>query len=48
LEYPLQQETLYFGTTRGVSNALLSETAMVQLEQGMLLCVVIHHTGALE
>ena len=42
LEYPLKQETLHFGTTRGVSNTLLSNNATVQLEQGMLLCVIIH------
>ena len=42
LEYPLQQETLRFGTTRGVSNVLLGDSATIQLQQGMLLCVVIH------
>ena len=42
LEYPLNQETLRFGTTRGVSNTLLGESASVELEQGMLLCVLIH------
>ena len=42
LEYPLRGETLHFGSTRGVSNTLLSETATVQLDQGMLLCVLIH------
>jgi thiamine pyrophosphokinase len=48
LEYPLQQETLQFGTTRGVSNALLSDSATVQLGQGMLLCVLIHLRNAPE
>ncbi len=44
LEYPLHGETLYFGATRGISNVLLQETATLYLEQGMLLCVVIHKT----
>ncbi|NMC13367.1 MAG: thiamine diphosphokinase [Chloroflexi bacterium] len=42
LEYPLQGETLHFGSTRGVSNVLLAKTAAVSLDQGLLLCVVIH------
>lgn len=42
LEYPLQNETLYFGSTRGVSNVLVNPSAWVTLEEGLLLCVVIH------
>jgi thiamine pyrophosphokinase len=42
LEYPLNCETLHFGSTRGVSNVLVEERAWVALEQGLLLCVVIH------
>jgi thiamine pyrophosphokinase len=42
LEYPLSGETLFFGGTRGVSNVFLSNIASVRLEQGLLLCVVIH------
>jgi thiamine pyrophosphokinase len=42
LEYPLQGETLSFGSTRGVSNVLLGEQARISLEAGLLLCVVIH------
>jgi thiamine pyrophosphokinase len=42
LEYPLTCETLYFGSTRGVSNVLVEERGWVSLEQGLLLCVVIH------
>jgi thiamine pyrophosphokinase len=45
LEYPLHGETLYFGATRGISNVLLEETASVYLEEGILLCVVIHSPG---
>jgi thiamine pyrophosphokinase len=42
LEYPLQGETLHFGSTRGVSNVMQAKTATVYLETGLLLCVVIH------
>ncbi|MFM8320784.1 MAG: thiamine diphosphokinase [Chloroflexota bacterium] len=47
LEYPLHAETLLFGGTRGVSNVLLGEPAGVQIETGMLICVVIHAPGEL-
>lgn len=42
LEYPLRGETLRFGETRGISNLLLDRTAVVQLEDGLLLCVILH------
>ncbi len=42
LEYPLHGETLYFGGTRGVSNVFIQDSATIHLDQGMLLCVVIH------
>ena len=42
LEYPLQDETLWLGSTRGVSNVFLGHTAGIHLCQGLLLCVVIH------
>jgi len=42
LEYPLDDETLPFGGTRGISNILLGEKGAVSLSQGILLCVVIH------
>lgn len=38
-EYPLQDATLSFGTTRGVSNILTGSTATVQLQSGVLLCI---------
>lgn len=41
LEYALQDETLYFGSTRGISNVLLNQTATVQLRAGNLLCILI-------
>ncbi len=43
LEYPLHDETLLFGSTRGVSNVFLAEQARVTLRSGLLACVVIHH-----
>ena len=42
LEYPLNNENLYFGATRGVSNVLLSSPAQVQITTGMLICTIIH------
>jgi len=40
LEYPLDNEDLGFGLTRGISNQMASERAVIQLEKGLL--VVIH------
>lgn len=42
LEYPLHGETLHFGSTRGVSNVMVSQQASVTLEDGLLVCIVIH------
>lgn len=42
MEYTLQDETLYFGSTRGVSNVMLGEEARLTLGEGLLLCVTIH------
>jgi thiamine pyrophosphokinase len=39
LEYPLNDESLFFGPTRGVSNVLLGVEARVSLKSGMLLCI---------
>ncbi len=43
LQYPLRDETLTPGTTRGVSNVLATNEASVVLADGTLL--VIHHPG---
>jgi thiamine pyrophosphokinase len=43
LEYPLNGDRLVFGGSRGVSNVLTAESAKVSLQEGLLLCVVIHH-----
>lgn len=42
LEYPLDQGSLVFGSTRGISNVLQGEAARVSLKEGVLMCVVIH------
>jgi thiamine pyrophosphokinase len=42
LEYPLQDETLFFGSPRGVSNLINGETAWVYLKQGTLLCCLLN------
>jgi thiamine pyrophosphokinase len=41
LEYPLKNETLLFGSTRGISNVMSQQTASVFLQEGLLLCVHI-------
>jgi thiamine pyrophosphokinase len=40
LAWPLVDETLYLGASRGVSNRLVEEKAVVSVRKGMLLCVV--------
>lgn len=42
LEYPMSNEDLYLGSTRGVSNVICELPASVSLAEGMLLCI-IHH-----
>lgn len=40
LEYPLSNETLFFGPARGISNVMLGSYARVWVEKGQLLCVL--------
>jgi len=40
LEYPLNDETLQYGTARGVSNVFTQEQAQIFITQGVLLCVI--------
>ncbi len=40
LEWPLTNETLYLGGSRGVSNLLLDESAQITVEVGTLLCFI--------
>jgi thiamine pyrophosphokinase len=42
LEWSLDDETLHFGSTRGISNVQKRERAQVRVRQGQLLCVVTH------
>jgi len=41
LEYPLNNETLYLGATRGISNTITATEASITVEDGQLLCVHI-------
>lgn len=40
LEYPLKNESLIFGSPRGVSNVLVSTRAKIEVREGTLLCIV--------
>ena len=40
LEYTLDNETLFVGTTRGISNILKEDTAEIAIESGILLVVI--------
>ncbi len=42
LKYPLNNEPLFLGSTRGVSNVMLSEQASVSFSSGLLLVFIIH------
>jgi thiamine pyrophosphokinase len=42
LKWELHGETLRFGLARGVSNVLLGREARVHVQEGIILCVVIH------
>ncbi|MEA3417656.1 MAG: thiamine diphosphokinase [Thermodesulfobacteriota bacterium] len=41
LEYPLKDDVLRLGSSRGISNVLIRNSATVFLKQGLLLCVHI-------
>ena len=41
LEYPLHDEMLSFGSTRGISNVMMERGATVSLAEGLLICTVI-------
>jgi thiamine pyrophosphokinase len=43
LQYPLRDETLYFGPARGVSNVMLAEEASLSTREGTLL--IVHTAG---
>lgn len=39
LAYPLNHETLYPDHTRGISNEMLTDSATISIEDGLLLCI---------
>jgi len=41
-EYPLENETLRLGTTRGISNVFESDTGGIELKTGKLLVTIMH------
>jgi thiamine pyrophosphokinase len=45
LEYPLSDELLEFGATRGISNVMLSRSFAIDIQTGHLLCVLTHRSG---
>ena len=40
LEWPLENEILLMGASRGISNVLLGEKAVIRVNDGLLLCFV--------
>jgi len=44
LQYPLRGETLYPERTRGISNVMEGEEAVVSLDTGLLLCIHTHQS----
>ena len=46
LEYPLEDETLIFGATRGISNVLAGTEASIHIGGGILLCVHLRGEGS--
>ena len=45
LKYPLKGETLFFGSSRGVSNVVLSEDPEVEIGNGILFCAISSANG---
>lgn len=41
LEYPLRNETLYFASTRGISNVMTSDTCEITIEKGIALVIKV-------
>lgn len=40
LAYSLYNETLYFGSSRGVSNVFVADRAQITIKEGLLLCIL--------
>lgn len=43
LEYPLKDETLYFGDTRGISNVILDNKCTISIKRGMALIIKVEN-----
>ena len=41
LEYPLNDETLYFGSSRGISNVMLADKCNITIKSGMALVIKV-------
>lgn len=41
LEYPLNSETLYFASTRGISNVMTADTCEITIEKGLALVIKV-------
>ena len=41
-EYPLDDENLYLGTTRGISNVFMEKVGRIELQKGKLLVTIAH------
>jgi len=46
LEYPLNDEALYFGATRSISNVMTDDSFTVNIKEGLLVCVVMRRPAA--
>ncbi|HCU99249.1 MAG TPA: thiamine diphosphokinase [Chloroflexi bacterium] len=44
LEYKLTNDTIFFGTTLGISNSFISHSASITFDKGQLICIVIRKT----
>lgn len=44
LEYPLNNETLYFADTRGISNVMLENKCTISIKNGMALIIKVENT----
>jgi thiamine pyrophosphokinase len=40
LKYPLNSESLLFGSSRGVSNVVINDDPQIEVQDGILLCVI--------
>lgn len=40
LKYPLKAETLFFGSSRGVSNVVINDDSQIEVQDGILLCAI--------